>query len=587
MTTRRTKLVFVLAVLLITACSLAQAQQPPSKDEKSEELRTGAITGRVVNENGQALASALVSVRAYGSLTQGRNTTTDVEGNFQINGLDVGAYQVFAGAPAYITLPRDPDSSQSPYSRIGDSLRLELVKGGVITGVVTNAADEPVVYVIVRAHMIRDSLGQPPRSEVSNRQKATDDRGVYRIYGLTPGTYIVSAGNGGDYYSRFNTSAYDADVPTYAPSSIRDTAAEINVHAGEEISNVDIRYRGEQGRVVSGIAKGAGNPLESQFSVTLTTAASQGMRMNLTTFQPPGGRGFAFFGVADGDYDLTANMYTPGGDPNLSEPKRIKVRGSDITGIELLAKPLGTIVGRVALLESKLPECKAKRRPLFAETVISAWHNEKDATKDQPQFIWALGAPTVPDNQGNFTLRNLAPGQYRFSTRPFAKYWYLQSFSLPAATSGASTGTTSKTVDAARTWTAVKPGDRISGLILTLAEGAASFHGQIKLVDGQKLPAKSFVYLVPAEREKAEDVLRFFALQVEADGTFAMNNLAPGRYWALARTARENESNILSKLRLPEESEFRANLRRDAETAKTEIEFKPCQNLLDYRLPLN
>jgi len=60
-----------------------------------------------------------------------------------------------------------------------------------------------------------------------------------------------------------------------------------------------------------------------------------------------------------------------------------------------------------------------------------------------------------------------------------------------------------------------------------------------------------FAYLVPAEREKAEDILRFFAAQVNADGSFALTNLPPGRYLVIAKPAPESESNILSKLRLP------------------------------------
>jgi hypothetical protein len=252
----------------------------------------------------------------------------------------------------------------------------------------------------------------------------------------------------------------------------------------------------------------------------------------------------------------------------------------------LNVKPLGSITGHLALEESKLPECKGKRRPLFGETLITPWHNEKNAPKDQPQFPWSFGAPTFPDKQGDFTLRNLAPGQYRFHTRPFAKYWYLQSISLrPSVTSTAKAGQANRPVDAARNWTVLKMGDRVTGLVITLAEGAASIKGQIKVVEGQKLPTKSFIYLVPAEPEKADDVLRFFASLVAADGSFALNNLPPGRYWAIAKASDENESNVLSKLRLPDEAEARAKLRKEAELAKLETELKPCQNVTDYSLP--
>jgi hypothetical protein len=41
----------------------------------------------------------------------------------------------------------------------------------------------------------------------------------------------------------------------------------------------------------------------------------------------------------------------------------------------------------------------------------------------------------------------------------------------------------------------------------------------------------------------------------------------------------------LTKLRLPDEAETRATLRREAEEAKIEIELKPCENVVDYQLP--
>jgi hypothetical protein len=81
--------------------------------------------------------------------------------------------------------------------------------------------------------------------------------------------------------------------------------------------------------------------------------------------------------------------------------------------------------------------------------------------------------------------------------------------------------------------------------------------------------------------------LRYFASLVETDGNFALNNLPPGRYWAFAKTAGENGSAILSKLRLPDEAEARTKLRQEAALAKTETELKPCQNITSYSLPFN
>jgi hypothetical protein len=138
-------------------------------------------------------------------------------------------------------------------------------------------------------------------------------------------------------------------------------------------------------------------------------------------------------------------------------------------------------------------------------------------------------------------------------------------------------------VDATRVWTGVKSGERISGLKITLAEGAASLSGQVALGEGEAVPEKLFVYLVPAEKESADEVLRFYGVPVNAGGKITLTNLAPGRYWLLARPSLEGG---LTKLRLPDATELRATLRREAEAVKTEVEFKPCQNVADYRLKL-
>jgi len=347
------KSLFAIALFVLGAvsCPSARAQQSSLADEKSAEVKIDTLSGRVVNESGQPLANAAVFVRVFNSAGPGRSTTADSEGKFQVNGLDPVAYLVSASVPAYVAAPRDPEA-QSTYYRVGDSVKLELIKGGVITGTVTTFTGEPVVAVRVQAYMIRDGNGQPPRYDFSFKERSTDDRGIYRIYGLAPGTYIVSAGGGGS-YSSSNMNPYDSDSPTYAPGSTRDTATQINVHAGEDITNVDIRYRGEPGHAVSGIARGPQTPgAPSSLNIILTSIANGVSQWSQSGFQPAVTGGFAFNGIADGDYVLTAESFLPGGPVAVSEPRRIKVKGADITGVELIATPLGSIAGRVVLAES-------------------------------------------------------------------------------------------------------------------------------------------------------------------------------------------------------------------------------------------
>ena len=90
------------------------------------------------------------------------------------------------------------------------------------------------------------------------------------------------------------------------------------------------------------------------------------------------------------------------------------------------------------------------------------------------------------------------------------------------------------------------------------------------------------LYLVPAERNSSEDLLRFFEGTVAEDGTFVMGNLAPGRYWMIAQPSVQGDSNGVKSIK--SDSAFRAKVLRDAEALKKEIAFKPCERTTDYDL---
>jgi hypothetical protein len=121
-------------------------------------------------------------------------------------------------------------------------------------------------------------------------------------------------------------------------------------------------------------------------------------------------------------------------------------------------------------------------------------------------------------------------------------------------------------------------------LTITLAQGAALVRGEITLAEGQTLPAKLSVYLVPAETAQAEEPLRYFASPVSTAGGFYLSNVAPGRYWILAQPGTDDTRTEMSKLRLPDAAKTRSLLRHAAEQRKTEIELKPCHDVT-FRLP--
>ncbi|HEX7330144.1 MAG TPA: carboxypeptidase-like regulatory domain-containing protein [Pyrinomonadaceae bacterium] len=535
--------------------------------------QSGTIKGRVVNESGQPLPNVRVTLQPIGSFQRTPDAVTDREGNFQISDLEPLSYRVFAWLSTYV-YSTNLDDLWSTSHRVGDSVTLVLTKGGVITGTVTTQTGEPVVGVRVVARMINMADSQVPQYLSPHMlERTTDDRGVYRIYGLATGTYVVWAGGKSEVSADPN--AFDGDVPTYSPSSTRDTASEISVQAGQEVTNIDIIYRGVPGRIVSGSARRWDAGEHTGLSISLTAVAKSHSEWRMSTYLDANSKGFMFRGVDDGDYDVTVVSASLNGQSAIGS-KRIKVKGADVTGIELIAQPLGSVSGRVVLEESKATECAGKQRPLFSETLVSASPDGSPEAGSHPQYRWFMGLPASPDAQGNVSIKNISTGRYFFEPQFRAKDWYLQSITLtPAA--GAKT-------DASRTWTTVKSGERISGLTITLAQGGASLHGEVVLKEGETLPEKAFVYLVPAERDTGLDALRYFTSAVKADGKIALSSIAPGRYWVLVKS--ENVVTSVSKLRLPDQAEFRAKLRREAEAANTTVEFKPCQNVSGFELPL-
>ncbi len=568
-TSTRNTIAALVALILFAVTGLGQEEPSGS----------GTITGQVLNENGQPLPNAVVFARGSAPFFQQRSATTDSDGRFRIAGLDPLLYGLAVSAPSYVTPPRDSDSPPA-YYRVGDTVTLNLIKGGVISGSVLNSAGEPAVQIGVRAVMIRDARGEVPRFSGYQSQKTTDDRGIYRLYGLVPGTYVVSTLSKPSFAEVLTP--FDGEAPTYAPSSSRDTAAEITVRPGEETSGVDIRHRGEAGRIVSGKVVGTIDP-QSTFVVTVNLMQTIGGSTTFvgSTFQRAGGEGFAFHGVPDGEYDVAAQYFTQQGEAFSSEPRRVIVKGADVAGVEIAIRPLGAIEGRVSLVKSDAVECKDKRQPLFAETLVIARLNEKSRPKDQlrpANFFFAQGSPNPA---GDFRLRNLTAGLYNINTRFFARYWYLRSVTAGSSTPATIARTAvAKRPDVARDGITLKAAERFKDLTITLAEGAGSLRGKIMRDAGVVSPPNLKVHLVPVEKEHADDSLRYFASPVQADGTFALNNLPPGNYWVLARTPSPNDSLLESKA-----AEALAQLRRAAEATKNTVDFKPCQNVTGYSLP--
>lgn len=159
---------------------------------------TGMILGQVISgDAGTPVRRARVTLSGA-ELRGQRSTVTDDEGRFVFTQLPAGRYTMNASKAGYVTIAygaKAPGRAGTPI-QLADGQKLEgrpipMPKGGVVTGVVLDEYGEPSPGTAVRA--LRQVIRTGEKRLESAGTSTTDDRGMYRIYGLQPGQYVVTA----------------------------------------------------------------------------------------------------------------------------------------------------------------------------------------------------------------------------------------------------------------------------------------------------------------------------------------------------------------------------------------------------------
>jgi hypothetical protein len=630
-------------------------QSHPRTDGRS----SGFISGKILVD-GLPLGGVRIVINSAGSsstlfenlMGKGNDELTEDDGNFTFDNLRSAAYTLRPMLTGYIVDSGVLDSDrQQIYYRPGDFATIRMVKGGVITGRVSSESGSPLVGVSVRAVRLRDLEGRNSAGVTAEALDAfqpmtTDDRGVYRIYGLLPGVYAVCAGGS---LSPDSTGPFDNDSAVYHPGGPLGDAVEVAVRAGQESAGIDISYRELSGHSITGNLGGRipGGALISGAAVVLTDATTgslQELRLGIG-LGDVSGRAFSFSGVPDGKYEVAAIGGLSGSEITVALPRTVTVQASDVTGVDLMLGPLAEVSGRVILDTTAQTEpnrvCAAKPAPAIEGSVISI----RRAGQVRPFSLgpfFSRGDEGIPDEKGQFKVRVISSGLHFIKTSLPGDDLYVRSMTLPELAAGQPAGNPAEGLD-------VKIGEKLSGVTITLSRGAASFAGRVipgdsdskpadtadlnvpasdtalkptlprplanldktelnpqgsrtpekppalppsKPEPGYKspgiapaatLPERLQVILVPAETESATDPLRYAASLVQPDGSFAFKNLAPGRYFLLTRTMPDDQWNNGA----PDwyNAEQRKNLHRDAKKAGLTIELNQCGAVKDYSLP--
>ena len=184
----------VMLLLPLAPIALLAQQRDISKPPTPVVAGETEIAGVVVAPDGQPIGRAVVTIT--GSVPVPRSVLSDDTGAFVFSTLQAGSYSVtarkasFIAAPYGTTRPGRAGTTIALTAGERSNIRLTMFKGAAVTGVIRDTAGVPVPGVDVRIIDVR-TLSALDTSPIE--LATTDDRGVFRIYSLLPGEYVVVA----------------------------------------------------------------------------------------------------------------------------------------------------------------------------------------------------------------------------------------------------------------------------------------------------------------------------------------------------------------------------------------------------------
>ncbi|MGZ5434528.1 MAG: carboxypeptidase regulatory-like domain-containing protein [Pyrinomonadaceae bacterium] len=502
-----------LAGLLLLVPLSAHAQTPPASAKP-----TGTISGKVtVNEKGVADILVAAQVADRPGQQPAARAKSDATGRYRLTGLPAGQYQITAIAPALASATEQISAS---FYRSGktlvlasgeeaDDVDIKLIQGGVITGRVTDADGKPVIEERINLQMIDQAGNVNNQANVpmwNYQMSQTDDRGIYRIYGLSAGRYRVSVGSteGGFMMSRNRT--YYA-VTFYGNTSDAAKASVVELQEGTEATNIDIRVgRATNTFVASGRFVDAenGQPIPGIRFMYGPARANQPFYGGFVGM-PTSARGeFRMEGLEPGRYgvSLSASFESSA---HYSDPLFFEIVDADVTNLEVKATRGQTLSGVVVFEGSRAKELQQNIGTLRVGASVSSPANPQNQTSS-----WSAIAV-----DGSFQLSGVRPGKARLYVGALSSP-ALRGITLVRADRGGVEVTQNLEIQA---------GESITDLRIVASLGAGTIRGTVRFVGGE--PPPNVRMFISTRREGAP---QGGGGPLDARGRFLISSLTSGTY---------------------------------------------------------
>ena len=342
-------------------------------------------------------------VRISGTEIMPKTAVTDAEGRYEFRDLPAGRYTLTATKPGFVTInygqTRPFESGKAielGEAQVLDKADFTVPRGSAISGRIVDEFGEPLADAQVSA-MRSTWVNGRRRLQSTGRVAQTNDLGQYRIYGLPPGDYFVSASHerrgemmvvdrvaatfvaAGASSSGPGPSASEPKsgyAPTYFPGTSNGSEAQkITLAVGQEMSSADFSLLpvrlvrvtgtviGSDGRPLEGamISTSARNQSESHvmFPMAGSSRTDKNGQFTLNNIAPGEytlqARGMNIMSSSDGGDRMVFTMTRVGGGDGSTEfgSVPLSVGGDDVSNVMVVTSKGASVTGRVTFEGAK------------------------------------------------------------------------------------------------------------------------------------------------------------------------------------------------------------------------------------------
>lgn len=452
-----------------------------------------------------------------------RQGVTDARGELRFKNVTAGQYRVYVGFPGFTNGGAVYDSSKAVIVDVDGTSSVEVKiraeRSAAITGKITYPDGEPAVGAQI--NVFRKNGKQWEHVAIISAGAHTDDRGVYRIYPLPSGEYVIGVieqslvieeREGGAMQTTGNKSL---NPYYYGGAAHYSTAALIPVDAGREINNINVTLAERATYKVTGTIAARGMPMaDAHLRLQPHDDGLSGPTLMIPhglSVQANKDGQWSFTDVPDGNYSVELDQRGSGfsqyGENKMNprlvgQRQLVTVTGADVSGVVISLSEGGRVSGSIVVEGDK----QLPRAGRVALHPLARSKSQNYGTVSHGD-LWA---------KGEFLIDGVPAGEHFLTVEAWDKNYFVKSITWTDR-------------DLLRQPLKVTEGSEVKNVRIVLSRDVGSLTAHLVSAEDKKPLGGQLFVLVPSDEQRWSRSDSFIYGYTDKHGTFRVTG-APGEY---------------------------------------------------------